>query len=73
MEDTLWAGLTDELVKLPMAITAENLAEKYGISRLDADEFALQSQQRWHHGRVLLLVTLKTSSLYCDCHGKVYW
>ena len=59
MEDTLWAGLTDELVKLPMAITAENLAEKYGISRLDADEFALQSQQRWHHGRILFFATLK--------------
>ncbi len=30
----------------PMGITAENLAEKYGISRQEQDEFALQSQQR---------------------------
>lgn len=30
-----------------MALTAENLAEKYNISRQDCDEFALLSQQRW--------------------------
>ena len=45
-EDTLWAGLTDNHIKLPMAITAENLAEKYGITREQCDAFALQSQQR---------------------------
>jgi len=47
MEDTLWAGLTDSYIKTPMGITAENLAAKYGITRLDADEFALASQDRW--------------------------
>lgn len=30
----------------PMGITAENLAEKYGISREEQDDFAYQSQQR---------------------------
>lgn len=30
----------------PMGITAENLVEKYGISREEQDDFALQSQQR---------------------------
>eukprot|EP00794_Sanderia_malayensis_P016821 gene16821-18517_t len=47
LEDTLWSGLTDEHVKIPMAITAENLAEMYGITRQQCDEYALQSQQRW--------------------------
>lgn len=47
MEDTLWAGLTDQHIKTPMGITAENLAAKYDISREDCDMFALQSQQRW--------------------------
>ncbi|XP_029642387.1 3-ketoacyl-CoA thiolase, mitochondrial isoform X1 [Octopus sinensis] len=47
MEDTLMAGLTDLHVKLPMAITAENLAVKYGLSREEVDEFALRSQTRW--------------------------
>lgn len=50
MEDVLWAGLTDSYTKLPMAITAENLAEQYGLSREDCDKYALQSQQRWAKG-----------------------
>jgi acetyl-CoA acetyltransferase family protein len=45
--DTLWACLTDTFVNLPMAMTAENLAEQYEISRRDADAFGLRSQQRW--------------------------
>lgn len=47
MEDALWATLQDTYVNLPMAITAENLAEKYKISREECDQFALQSQTRW--------------------------
>ncbi|XP_040213623.1 3-ketoacyl-CoA thiolase, mitochondrial-like [Rana temporaria] len=47
MEDTLWAGLTDSMIKTPMAITAQNLAEKYGISRQDCDNLGYRSQQRW--------------------------
>lgn len=46
--DSLAAALTDIVPKpTPMGITAENLAEKYGITRQQCDEFALQSQQRW--------------------------
>jgi acetyl-CoA acetyltransferase family protein len=30
-----------------MAVTAENLATQYGISRKDCDDYALGSQQRW--------------------------
>ncbi|HHH28199.1 MAG TPA: acetyl-CoA C-acyltransferase, partial [Polyangiaceae bacterium] len=47
MVDTLWASLTDSYCNTPMAVTAENLAEKYGITREDCDAFALKSQQRW--------------------------
>ncbi|XP_020037783.2 3-ketoacyl-CoA thiolase, mitochondrial isoform X2 [Castor canadensis] len=47
LEDTLWEGLTDTHVKIPMAITAENLAEQHKISREECDRYALQSQQRW--------------------------
>jgi acetyl-CoA acyltransferase 2 len=45
--DTLWAALTDSYVNTPMAVTAENLAVQYGITREQADAFALRSQQRW--------------------------
>uniref|UniRef100_A0AAY4E2V6 Acetyl-CoA acyltransferase 2 n=1 Tax=Denticeps clupeoides TaxID=299321 RepID=A0AAY4E2V6_9TELE len=47
LEDTLWAGLSDLHIKTPMGITAENLAEKYQISREECDEYAHQTQQRW--------------------------
>jgi acetyl-CoA acetyltransferase family protein len=45
-EDYLFAALTDSYAGCPMAITAENLAEKYGISRAKVDEYALSSQMR---------------------------
>jgi acetyl-CoA acyltransferase 2 len=45
-EDSLWSALTDSYGNTPMAITAENLAKKYRISREECDEFALESQER---------------------------
>jgi acetyl-CoA acetyltransferase family protein len=45
LEDSLMAGLTDTYCNLPMAMTAENLAEQKGITRRDADAYALRSQQ----------------------------
>lgn len=47
----LWEGLTDAYVKLPMGLTAENLAEQYKISRQDCDSYAFQTQQRWKQGK----------------------
>src|SRR5207253_6658483 len=53
-EDLLWAALTDTQCNLSMAQTAEKLAEKYGVTREEADEVAYQSQQRakaaWDNG-----------------------
>uniref|UniRef100_T1J3D9 3-ketoacyl-CoA thiolase, mitochondrial n=1 Tax=Strigamia maritima TaxID=126957 RepID=T1J3D9_STRMM len=46
-EDTLWASLTDAQIKTPMGITAENLSEKYKLTREECDEFAFQSQTKW--------------------------
>src|SRR5580698_11183703 len=45
-EDSLWTALTDSYGNTPMAITAENLAKKYGVTREESDEFALASQER---------------------------
>jgi len=47
LEDYLWAALTDSYVNLPMALTAENLAQKYGITRAESDQYALRSQKAW--------------------------
>ena len=44
LEDFLWEGLVDSYIGCGMAITAENLAEKYHLSRTEIDEYALRSQ-----------------------------
>ncbi|MGM0939522.1 MAG: thiolase family protein [Bacillota bacterium] len=46
MDDMLWSALTDEYIGAGMGVTAENLAEKYHISRSEQDEYAYQSHQR---------------------------
>lgn len=46
-EDYMTSALTDAYAKTPMAITAENLAVKYNITRDQSDEFSYQSQQRY--------------------------
>ena len=48
LEDWLWEGLTDPYAGCSMAITAENCAVKYGITREAADAYALRSQQLAH-------------------------
>jgi acetyl-CoA acyltransferase 2 len=46
LEDSLWSALTDTYCNISMAVTAENLAVQYGITRAQADAFALESQMR---------------------------
>ncbi|GAA98533.1 uncharacterized protein L969DRAFT_88519 [Mixia osmundae IAM 14324] len=48
LEDSLAAALTDRFPTVtPMGITAENLADKFGITREECDNYAVQSQHRW--------------------------
>jgi len=44
-EDLLWESLDDPQCGFSMAQTAENLADKYEIPRLEVDEYAVRSQQ----------------------------
>jgi len=46
LEDTLWSCLTDSYTKMPMAITAENLAEQYKITQEEVDNFSVRSQNK---------------------------
>lgn len=46
IDSLLSEGLTDSFNRYHMGITAENIAERYQISRADQDEFAATSQQR---------------------------
>ena len=56
LEDALWEALVDTHCGCSMAITAENCACRYGISRAEQDEYALRSQQladrAWTDGRL---------------------
>ena len=56
LEDSLWEALTDTHCGCSMAVTAENCAAQYGISRLAQDQYALRSQSlaaaAWDAGRL---------------------
>lgn len=46
LRDSMWDSLTNLGVGPAMGITAENVADEYGVTREDMDVFALRSQQR---------------------------
>src|SRR4029077_18731900 len=46
LEDSLWDSLRDAQCGLTMGETAENLGQRYGVTRADADAYALSSQLR---------------------------
>lgn len=55
LEDLLWESLNDPHCGLTMAQTAEELAGRYGLTREEVDQVALDSQRRaheaWEEGR----------------------
>ena len=55
LEDTLWSALLDTHCGCTMAVTAENCAAKYAVSRDEQDQYAIRSQQladrAWKEGR----------------------
>ncbi|HEY5997622.1 MAG TPA: thiolase family protein [Candidatus Deferrimicrobiaceae bacterium] len=46
LEDLLWAAMVDPVPNMIMGLTAENVAEKFGIGKAEQDEFAVRSNQR---------------------------
>ncbi len=48
LQDILWSALLDPYGGYKMAETAENLAEKYGLTREQADRYAERSQRAAH-------------------------
>jgi acetyl-CoA acetyltransferase family protein len=49
--DMLWETLIDQYVGCGMGMTAENLAEKYNISREEQDSFSVLSQEKAKNAR----------------------
>ena len=67
LEDTLWEALVDSYCGLPMAETAEELGGRYGVTREESDQVALESHRRahaaWQAGRFaeeIVPVTVET-------------
>ncbi len=65
LEDSLTAALTDGMCGLSMSDTAERVAERTGVTREDADAYALRSQEAAAAGAAnrageIVPVTLKT-------------
>src|ERR687897_606798 len=56
LEDTLWSALLDTHCGCTMAVTAENCAARYAVSREEQDAYAIRSQQlahkAWKEGRL---------------------
>ncbi len=50
-EDYLWEALTDSYIGCGMAITAENLAERYFLDRVAVAAYALRSQEAAAHAQ----------------------
>lgn len=47
LEDAMTSALTDAYTGTPMAITAENLGEMYGITRQQCDEYSVLTQAKY--------------------------
>ena len=61
MEDMLLSALTDERCGCPMAVTSDNLANKYSITREDQDAYACRSHQAGAMPFVLRVLGLGSS------------
>jgi acetyl-CoA acyltransferase 2 len=67
-EDSLWAALTDSYAKMPMGMTAEKVAEKFGITREQCDDFGVRSQVLWAAASKAKLFDAETCSM--EIKGK---
>lgn len=76
-KDMLLDTLTDTRIQTPMGITAENLAEKYQITKADSDNFSFESHQKAANAYAQNLiqgeiapVTLKRETVSQDQHMR---
>jgi acetyl-CoA C-acetyltransferase len=76
MSDAIFAdGLTDPVLKIGMAETAEGIADKFAITREEQDTFALLSQQRAAASsasftREIVSITSREGNIEADEHSR---
>jgi len=68
--DTLLGALTDPFNKILMGVTAENVAERYGVTRAEQDALALLSQQRAKLAIKEGRFTSQILPIECSARGK---
>lgn len=68
LEDSLWECLNDSYVNLPMAMTAENLADIYRMSQEEVDEYSVMSQHRYQQALKSGAFTDELAAI--DCGNK---
>ena len=75
MRDSMWDSLTNLGIGPGMGVTAENVAQRYHVTREDQDKYALLSQQRavaaqdagkFNEEIVPITVKTKKDSMICD-------
>jgi acetyl-CoA C-acetyltransferase len=75
MRDSMWDSLTNLGIGPGMGVTAENVAQRYHVTREDQDKYALLSQQRavaaqdagkFNEEIVPITVKTKKDSIICD-------
>ena len=78
MNDYLGECLFDTMAGIPMALTAENLAVRYEISRDDADEYGFRSQSAWvtaqqagHYDAEMAPITVGDNVIDIDEHPQL--
>lgn len=70
LEDSLWECLNDTFVNMPMAITAENLAQQYEISQKEVDQYSLASQQKYQQAHKNGLFADELMAIECGSAKK---
>ncbi len=71
MEDMLMDSLFDTHAQASMALTAENLLEKYGLSREQVDKFSLRSQTNYERARRAGYFAEEISTFSFEAKGKM--
>lgn len=70
LEDSLWECLNDTFINMPMALTAELLAQKYQISQEEVDNYCVLSQQRYQEALKNKIFEDEISAIECGSQKK---
>lgn len=71
LEDSLWESLNDTYINMPMAMTAELLAQEFALSQEDVDAYCVLSQQRYQAALELGVFSDEIAAIDCSTSLRV--